>query len=263
MVEFYSVFCDGNCMAGNKAKGEKLMPIHKKILEIMKDIEYLRKDDNVEFGNTKYRGLTEEKVTKEVRAALVRHSVVVYPIEQTHRREPIGTKGSVLSIVDTKYRFVDVEDDTMLDAVSSGSGADTQDKGVGKAMTYSYKYLFLRTLAIPTGEDPDKICSEQLDAEDEKRAQVHLNKRADEGREKIKQMLADYENTFAPDELDAIDAELKAADTFDKVTSLFRKFSRKVKAFEIESMEDNPVDLGMKKASEIGPDDHADQLDIS
>ena len=48
---------------------------------------------------------------------------------------------------------------------SSGSGVDTQDKGVGKAMTYSYKYMLLKTFAIPTGEDPDKIGSEELDVQ--------------------------------------------------------------------------------------------------
>ena len=47
--------------------------------------------------------------------------------------------------------------------MSSGTGVDTQDKGVGKAMTYAYKYLLLRTFAIPTGEDPDKISSAELD----------------------------------------------------------------------------------------------------
>jgi len=239
------------------------MPIHKKILDVMKDIEYLKKDDTVQFGNTNYKGLSEEKVTGKVRAALIKHGVIVFPIAQAHRREPIGTKGSVLSIVDTTYRFVDTEDDSFIEAVSSGSGADTQDKGVGKAMTYAYKYLFLRTFAIPTGDDPDKVSSEELDAEDEKRAQAHLSKRADEGREKIRQMLRDYANVFSPDDLEGISEELQEADNFDKVTKLYHKFSRKAKAFEIESMKDKtPEELGMKKASDVEPDDHADELDI-
>ena len=43
-----------------------------------------------------------------------------------------------------------------------------QDKGVGKAMTYAYKYMLLRTFAIPTGEDPDKISSAETDKKVEK-----------------------------------------------------------------------------------------------
>lgn len=35
-------------------------------------------------------------------------------------------------------------------------------------MTYAYKYMLLRTFAIPTGEDPDKISSEELDTKQSK-----------------------------------------------------------------------------------------------
>jgi hypothetical protein len=51
---------------------------------------------------------------------------------------------------------------------SSGTGVDPQDKGVGKAMTYSYKYLLLRTFAIPTGEDPDKVHNGELEKQQTK-----------------------------------------------------------------------------------------------
>ena len=139
------------------------MSVHKKILAVMQDVEYLRKDDEVSFGNTRYKGLTEEKVTAAVRASLVKNGLIVFPIAQVHHREPIGEKTAMLTTVDVTYRFVDTEDDSFIEVVSSGTGVDTQDKGVGKAMTYCYKYLFLRTFAIPTGDDPDKISSAELD----------------------------------------------------------------------------------------------------
>ena len=131
--------------------------IYKKMLAVMKAVGYLQKDDTISYKDVKYKGLSEEKVTREVREKLVEQGIIVYPIIQAHSRE-----GS-LSTVDTTYRFVDTDDGSYIDAVSSGTGADTQDKGVGKAMTYSFKYLFLRTFAIPTGEDPDKISSAELD----------------------------------------------------------------------------------------------------
>jgi len=117
-------------------------------------------------------------VTGTVREKLVEQGIIVYPIIQAHRRE------GNLSTVDTTYRFVDTADGSYLDAVSSGSGTDSQDKGVGKAMTYSMKYLFLRTFAIPSGEDPDKISSAELDDTDKKNA-VH------QGKIKVMQMLED------------------------------------------------------------------------
>lgn len=142
--------------------------VFQKINEVMKSIEYLTKDDKVEFGTTKYKAISEEKVTTAVRNELVRVGLVIIPVEQT--RNTIELQRTEKSVnqrtdVDVVYRIQNIEDkeDYVL-ATSSGSGVDTQDKGVGKAMTYSYKYLLLRTFAIPTGEDPDKISSAETDA---------------------------------------------------------------------------------------------------
>lgn len=141
------------------------MDIYQKIAKVMDDVKYLSKDDKVEFGNTKYKAISEEKVTSTIRESLIRHGIVIIPVAQEHRRE--GT----LSTVDVTYRIQNTEDrEDYINAVSSGTGADTQDKGVGKAMTYAYKYMLLRTFAIPTGEDPDKISSAQLDDEAKKAA---------------------------------------------------------------------------------------------
>lgn len=127
----------------------------------MQDVQYLAKDDHIKFNKTNYRAISEEKVTSTVRESLLKNGLVILPVNQEHKRE--GT----LSTVDTTYKIVDIETGEHELIVSSGSGVDTQDKGVGKAMTYSYKYLLLRTFAIPTGEDPDKISSAELDAQQE------------------------------------------------------------------------------------------------
>lgn len=136
------------------------MNLHEKLLAIMSEIEYLKKDSDVSYGQTKYKAMSEEKVTKTVREKFIKHKIVMYPVEQAWER--VGN----VSHVDVKYRIVDTENpgDSIIIA-SCGDGADTQDKGSGKAMTYAYKYALLRTFAIPTGEDPDKISSEQLDDE--------------------------------------------------------------------------------------------------
>lgn len=133
------------------------MSVYKKIHAVMNDVNYLQKDDKVSFGSTSYKAISEEKVTMAIRGALVKHGLVIVPVEQEHSKE------GNLSTVNVKYQITDVDTGEFIVAVSSGTGADTQDKGVGKAMTYAYKYLLLRTFAIPTGEDPDKVSSEELD----------------------------------------------------------------------------------------------------
>lgn len=142
------------------------MNIYQKIAEVMKDVQYLCKDDHVQFGQQDYKAVSEEKVTSTVRESLLKNGMVIVPIEQLHHRE--GT----LSTVDVSYRIQNIEDiEDFIIAKSSGTGADTQDKGVGKAMTYAYKYLLLRTFAIPTGNDPDKISSAELDDKDKEVAE--------------------------------------------------------------------------------------------
>jgi hypothetical protein len=144
--------------------------IYSKINLIMQDVQYLQKDDQVSFGNTRYKAISEEKVTTAIRESMVKRKVVIIPVEQEHFKQ------DSLTTVNVKYKIVDCDSGDYIIAVSSGTGADTQDKGVGKAMTYAYKYLLLRTFAIPTGEDPDKISSEQLDANDKARKNFNQKK---------------------------------------------------------------------------------------
>ena len=148
----------------SEEKVEQVQPkgLYQKISAVMKQVDYLQKDGKVDFNKTKYNVITEEKVTSAVRKAMVEVGLVILPIEQEHIRE--GT----LTTVNAKYKIVDIETGQHEIIVSSGTGADTQDKGVGKAMTYSYKYMLLRTFAIPTGEDPDKTSSAELDEKEGK-----------------------------------------------------------------------------------------------
>lgn len=147
--------------------------LYQKISMVMRDIQYLQKDDKVSTGASgSYKAMSEEKVTQTVRESLIAHGLVILPVTQAHSRDELRDKEGVLkgylSIVDTQYKIVDIDTGQFELLASSGTGADTQDKGVGKAMTYSYKYLLLRTFAIPTGEDPDKVSSATLDEQHER-----------------------------------------------------------------------------------------------
>lgn len=137
------------------------MNIYEKIAAIMQDVQYLAKDDKVSFGSTSYKALSEEKVTSIMRAEMLKHKLVVFPVSQ------IANRTGNITHVDVVYRMVNVENpEESIEIASCGDGADTQDKGSGKAMTYAFKYMWLRTFALPTGEDPDKVSSAELDEKD-------------------------------------------------------------------------------------------------
>lgn len=135
----------------------KGLTLHQKISRIMSEVQYLRKDGRVNFGNTNYGYLSEEKVTTEIRQACIKYGVIIFPIEA--HPEKIGQ----LVQVTMKYKIVDVDTGDYEILSTIGHGADSQDKGAGKAMTNAYKYMQRHTFAIPSGDDPDKICSEQMD----------------------------------------------------------------------------------------------------
>lgn len=143
--------------------------LYAKILAVMKDVEYLKKDDEVKAGYSSYKAITEEKVTSAVGDSMRRHGLVIFPINIEERREDMEverTSGKTaldrLTTVRITYKIADVETGEAETLMSVGTGIDTQDKGVGKAMTYAYKYALLRTFAIPTGEDPDKVASDDV-----------------------------------------------------------------------------------------------------
>ena len=176
--------------------------IYQKINEVMKNIEYLAKDGKVEFGTTKYKAISEEKVTTAVREQLVKQGIVIIPIQQeSSNKELIRTEKSVnmLTSVHVRYRIQNIDDvNDFIEVESNGTGVDTQDKGVGKAMTYAYKYMLLRTFAIPTGEDPDKISSAETDEKIKKEVETEQEKVISKSKEESLDKA--IENRKIPDE---------------------------------------------------------------
>lgn len=177
--------------------------VYQRISKVMQEVQYLGKDDMVvtnAYSGAGYKAISEEKVTTEIRKSLIKNGLVIIPISMEHTRDDEvlkdktgNEKVSRLATVNVIYRIQNIDDkDDYILAVSSGTGVDTQDKAVGKAMTYAYKYLLLRTFAIPTGEDTDKISSEMYDGQfQEKKAKITKGI-ADELRDRIKTQGKDY-----------------------------------------------------------------------
>ena len=152
-------------MAAKEAK-----TVYEKILAVMSAVNYLNKDGFVETGKGKgYKALTDEKVLGAVRPALVSAGLVILPVKMEQQRtdEQVkaydgSTKTNRITDVSVTYRIINVEDPKdYVDVVSAGTGVDTQDKGIGKAMTYAKKYAILNSFLIPSGEDTDQISSDK------------------------------------------------------------------------------------------------------
>lgn len=146
----------------------KSMNLWEKVANISAEIENIQKDDSVGYGNNSYKAISIEKVVKIVGEKMNKYGVVIYPIQQNYSRtdeevqKKDGTKGyNRISDVNVTYQVVNIHNpQEVIVTVASGTGVDTQDKGVGKAQTYAYKNMLLKLFAIPTGDDTDKIHSD-------------------------------------------------------------------------------------------------------
>lgn len=141
------------------------MSVADKIKQVMELTGYLQKDGQVAYGNTRYSYLSEEKITNEIRNAMLGVGLILYPVgmEIIDKREVATRSGTatVLNIT-ARYRIQDVESGEHIDIQTLGEGMDNGDKTVYKAMTGAFKYAQRQTFMIPTGDDPDKTASDEL-----------------------------------------------------------------------------------------------------
>ena len=169
--------------------------LYQRISAVMQDVKRLQKDKQVGSGSYAYKAMSEEKVITTLRTAMIEHGLVIFPVEQAHtlvdytRHGRNGEATTVsISTVDVKYKLVNIDNPAEFEILaSSGTGVDPQDKGVGKAMTYSMKYALMRAFLIPTGEDPDDVHNEELARQQQQRAALVQPKLSEAQRETIEQ----------------------------------------------------------------------------
>lgn len=142
-----------------------MMGIAAKILNVMKTVDKLSKDGNVSYGSTNYDYLSEEKITSEVRKAMIEEGLIIFPtkMEYLGEREVETKKGlSFIDKIQATYIIEDSETGEQRQLQTIGSGMDSGDKSFYKAMTGAFKYAQRESFMISTGDDPDKISSEEL-----------------------------------------------------------------------------------------------------
>lgn len=135
--------------------------IYQRINAVMGECDYVQREKK---DGMKYTVTSHDKVTGLVRPLLQKHGVVYYP--HSVRRSQDGDRTEIDMIV----RFVNIDDKAdFIDVETCGYGVDPQDKGPGKAMSYSVKYALLKLLGLETGDDPD---NESLDHKPRDQAKI-------------------------------------------------------------------------------------------
>lgn len=133
------------------------MKVHEAVMEVMRAVKVVRKEDRNAAQNFNFRGI--DAVVSAVGPALREQGVVVFPSVVEHHAETIavGQRGtqmrSVVLLVD--FTFLGPEGDTFTARVP-GEAMDSGDKAYSKAMSVAFRTALLQTLSLPTDEkDPD------------------------------------------------------------------------------------------------------------
>ena len=147
--------------------------IYKKMSAITAELTAVAKNLNVGIGQSAYKAVGEADVLAAVKPLEEKHGVYSYPYSRkiveaelvtttTEYKGKVTEKANRYLRIETVYRFVNIDNpEEYIDITTYGDGIDSQDKAVGKAMTYSDKYALLKAYKIITGEDPDQFKSEE------------------------------------------------------------------------------------------------------
>ena len=133
------------------------MKLTDKLVEVSKAITYLEKDKTNKMQGYKY--LSEAKVKSIIKSLFETNRIVFnYSTEEVREYEISSTsKGTkqFCTIASGKYSFIDCDSDMVITGTWFGSGTDTGDKGLYKAITGGIKYVINTNFLIPTGDDPE------------------------------------------------------------------------------------------------------------
>ena len=144
------------------------MNIYEKLLSITSEIKNVSKNLEVGVGKNSYKAVGEADVLFAVKELEQKYKVYSYPckrevidraILETEKEYNgnVTRSNQIFLRIETTYRFVNIEKpDEYIEITTYGDGIDTQDKAVGKAMTYADKYALLKAYKIITGDDPDQ-----------------------------------------------------------------------------------------------------------
>lgn len=130
-------------------KLDRPMNIYQKINAVMEEVEAIQKEDKK--VNNQYRFVSHDAVAKALHRPLTKHGIVTIPTVADIKQEGNRTE------IKLDVTFINCENPEDKFTVSfPGYGIDPSDKGIGKAISYAFKYCLLKTFCLETGDDVEK-----------------------------------------------------------------------------------------------------------
>lgn len=128
--------------------------IYKKMVDVMKDIGPVSKDQKNAAQGFKFRGI--DQFVNAVHPALIKHGIFVttetlsYATELRDVERSSGKRGVDKHVTLTmKYTF-HAEDGSHISSTIPAEGLDSGDKATNKALSAALKYALIQTFQVPT-----------------------------------------------------------------------------------------------------------------
>lgn len=148
------------------------MSLYEKMYNVMCETEGLEKNLEVGAGNSKYKAIGEAEVLNMMKPLFKKYKLIIFPVDgeiteqnstfETENQGKITTKTRNVTQLKIKFKIVDIETGESDYLMSFGNGADSQDKGSGKAFTYAFKAVLSKSFMLFSGEDTDNEHSDDL-----------------------------------------------------------------------------------------------------
>ena len=160
--------------------------IYQRVNSVMRKIEYVQKDKEVNAPGQQYKAVTHDMVTAVVRKHLVENGIVIRleqkSSEMLQKRDvDAGVKMHLYSAsYDVHFVNIDKPEDFITVSIEAHA-ADNGDKAPGKAASYATKYAILKLFSLETGEDDESRTAETVlytDQQKEQLEQILMSKNA-------------------------------------------------------------------------------------
>lgn len=134
--------------------------LFKKVLNVVKGVEKIEKSGY--NSHQKYHYSTEQDLVNAVRQLLLDNSLLVLTDSETKEVVKVSksdkdgkSKETLVTVVNTRHTFCDVETGFTYPIQSTGAGWDDTDKGVYKGLTGAMKYFISKNFLVATEDDPE------------------------------------------------------------------------------------------------------------
>lgn len=123
--------------------------IYQRVNAVMNEVDYIQKGEKKVAGQ--YRFVSHDQVTAALHGPMTKNGIAC--ISNIVEMKQDGNRTEV----QLEVAFINIDNPSDMFAVNYyGYGIDTSDKGIGKAVSYAFKYALLKTFCLETGDDPDQ-----------------------------------------------------------------------------------------------------------